>query len=166
MSLLKKVGTGAQAGLLAGGVVAVTFFVADLARLAPLATPIALSGRLLGSSGASFDSPVLVGSVAIVSYGGHLAGLTLVHFLAFAILGAIGALVCHAGQIPPNPLTGALLGLIVFSLVFYGVAWLTNAAGVVELPRPSYVLVVNLMAGAVMGGYYRRAARRDRRTTL
>ncbi len=159
MALLRQVGIGVQAGLLAAGVVATTFFVADLARLAPLATPIALSGGILGSAATTFDSPFLLSSVAIVSFGGHLAAITLVHLLSFAALGALAVLVCHACHAPLNALTAALYGLVVFSLVFYTATWLTNAASVVELPSLGSVLLVNLLAGAVMGGYCQLASR-------
>jgi hypothetical protein len=160
MALLRQVGIGVQAGLLAGGVVATVFFVADFARLAPLATPMALSGGILGSAATAFDSPFLISSIAIVSLGGHLAGITLVHLLVFATFGAFAVLVCHACQVPLNALTGALYGLVVFSMVFYAATWLTDAAGIVELPSLRSVLLVNLLAGAVMGGYCRLASRR------
>jgi hypothetical protein len=159
MALLRQVGIGVQAGLLAGGFVAATFFVADFARLAPLATPMALSGGILGSAATAFDSPFLISSIAIVAFGGHLAGITLVHLLAFATLGAVAVLVCHACHVPLNALTAALYGLVVFSLVFYTATWLTNAASVVELPSLGSVLLVNLLAGAVMGGYCQLASR-------
>jgi hypothetical protein len=151
---------GARAGLLAGGVVAATFFVLDFARLAPLATPIAMSGGILGPAVAAFDSPVLLGSLTIVSFGGHLVGLTLVHFLAFAVLGAGAAVAFRACHVPLNALTAALYGLVFFSLVFYAATWVTDAATVVELPGAASVLLVNLLAGAVMGGYFQLASAR------
>jgi hypothetical protein len=103
--------------------------------------------------------PKLVSSIAIVSFGGHLAGITLVHLPAFATLGAVAVLVCHACHVPLNALTAALYGLIVFTAVFYTATWLTNAARVVELPSLGSVLLVNLLAGAVMGGYCQLASR-------
>jgi hypothetical protein len=160
MDLLTRAGIGVRAGLLAGGFVAAAFFVADLARFAPLATPVALSGGLLGSGSASFDSPLLVSSLALVSFGGHLAGITLVHFLTFAALGAGAVLVCDVCEVPLNIWTAALFGLSAFSLTFFAATWLTGAARVVELPGPRSVLLVNLLAGAVMGGYYQLASRR------
>ncbi len=81
MDLQAQARIGVQAGLLAGTVVASTFFVADLVRLAPLATPVALSCSFLGPCEMSFDTPFVVESVTIISLGGRLAALTLLHLL-------------------------------------------------------------------------------------
>lgn len=160
MVLLKQVGIGIKAGLLAGGFVAATFFVADLARLAPLATPVALSGGLLGSVASTLDSPIVLSGLAIVSFGGHLMGITLIHFIAFATLGAAAAMLFHSLRVPLNVLSGALYGLFAFSLVFYAATGLTDAARVVDLPSAESVLVVNLVAGAIMGTYFQLMAKR------
>jgi hypothetical protein len=160
VSLLRKIGVGTQAGLLAGAVVATTFFLADVGRLEPLTTPMALSGRFLGATAKMLDDRILADSFAIASFGAHLAAITLVHFLAFAVLGVIAVLICHAWQIPLNAVTGALFGLVAFSLVFYVATWFTNAASPVNLPGPGTVLMVNVLAGAVMGGYCQLASRR------
>jgi len=159
MPLLRQLGAGVRAGLLAGGFVAATFFVTDLARLQPLATPTALSGALIGSVAASSVPRILTSGIAIVSFGGHLASITLVHFLAFAALGAASVLAFRALEVPLNAWTGAVYGFAGFSLVFYAATWLTNASSVVELPSLGSVLLVNLLAGAVMGGYFQLASR-------
>lgn len=159
MGLLRQAGIGIQAGLIAGAVVAGTLFVADLAHLAPLATPIGLSSRFLGLSVTPYDSPILIQGVAIVSFGGHLALITVGHFLTFAALGALAVLLCQTFGVPLNVWTGGVYGLVFFSLVFYAAVWLTNTAGVVELPSVGTVLVVNLLAGAIAGGYCRLASR-------
>jgi hypothetical protein len=74
MDLQAQARIGVQAGLLAGTVVAATFFVADLARLAPLTTPTALSCTFLGPCNMSFDTPVVVESLTIISFGGRPGG--------------------------------------------------------------------------------------------
>lgn len=160
MSVLKRIEVGVQAGLMAGAVVAAAFFVADLARLTPLATPISLSTSFLGPNFTPMDSPLLFNTVALLSFGGHLAAVTLAHLAAFATLGALAVVICHAFDLPLNLLTAALYGLVVFSLAFYAAAWLTNAAGVVDLPSIRSVLLVNLLAGAVMGGYWQLASKK------
>jgi hypothetical protein len=164
MSLLGRVMIGARAGLLAGGIVGTTFFFADLARGTPLATPIALSGGILGPAAAAFDSPILLQSVAIVSFGGHLVALTLLHLLTFTGVGAVAVVAFRAVRVPLNALTAAPFGLVFFSLVFFAATWVTSAANLVELPGAGSVLLVNLLAGAVMGGYYQVASARARDT--
>ena len=164
MDLQAQARIGVQAGLLAGTVVAVTFFFADLARLAPLATPTALSCSFLGSCDRSFYSPIVVESVTIISLGGRLAALTLLHLLVFSALGAGVVALCHYSRVPLNALTGALYGLVACSLVFYTAIWLSNAATAIELPSLGSILLVNLLAGAVMGGYFQLASRKARHT--
>ncbi len=163
MDLQAQARIGVQAGLLAGTVVAATFFVADLARLAPLATPTALSCSFLGSCDVVL-SPLVVESVTMISLGGRLAALTLLHLLVFSALGAGVVALCHYSRVPLNALTGALYGLVACSLVFYTAIWLSNAATAIELPSLGSILLVNLLAGAVMGGYFQLASRKARHT--
>ena len=165
MTLVQKVGIGIRAGLFAGGVVATTFFVADLARLAPLDTPLTLGTGLPGLSGLSFDSAMLIEGVTMFSFGGQLMGITLVHFLAFAALGAVAVLTCEACQVPLNWLTAGLFGLVGFSLVYLAATWFSGAAGVVVLPGARSVLLVNLGAGIAMGTYFQVTMKRVASTT-
>ncbi|TFG52715.1 MAG: hypothetical protein E4H37_05185 [Gemmatimonadales bacterium] len=155
---------GLQAGLLAGYVVVGLFFVADLVKLAPLATPKALSNNLFGPGGLPFDTPAMLESVTIMSFAGHLAAVTLMHLLVFSALGVGAVVLCRVCGIPMNALTAALYGLVVCSLVFYVTLWLTDAPAVVELPSFRSVLLVNLLAGTAMGGYFQAASKKALRT--
>jgi len=165
MTLLQKAGVGIRAGLFAGGVVATAFFFADLARLAPLETPLTLGASLHGLGPVSFDSPVLVQGVAIVSFGGQLMGITLVHLLTFAALGVLAVLGCEACRVPLNWLTAGLFGLVGFTLVYLTVTWFSGAASVVELPSARGVILVNLLAGIAMGAYFQVAMKKAAHTT-
>ncbi len=162
MNLGDQAKIGLQAGLLAGYVVIGFFFVGDLVQLAPLATPQALSSSLLGPRGISFDSPILLESVTIMSFAGHLVAVTLMHLLVFSALGVGAVLSCRVCRVPVNTLTAGLYGLLVCSLVFYTAMWLTDASAVVQLPSIGSVLLVNLLAGAVMGAYFQAASRKVR----
>ncbi len=165
MGLQAQAKIGVQAGLLAGTVVAATFFVADLARLVPLATPVALSCSFLGPCKMSFDTPLVVESLTIILLGSRLAALTLLHLLVFSALGAGAVALCHYSRVPLNALTGALYGLVACSVVFYTAVWFSNAATVIVLPSLGSILLVNLLAGAVMGGYFQLASRKATVTT-
>jgi len=156
---------GVQAGLFAGAVVATTFFFLDLAQPTMLATPTALGCSFLGPCRMSFDNPLVIESVTVISLAGRLTALTLLHLLVFSALGVGVVALCHYCRVSLNVLTGALYGLVACSLVFYTATWLTNAANLVVLPSVSSVLLVNLLAGAVMGGYFQWATRVARHAT-
>ena len=160
MNLFTRIRIGAEAGVLAGLIVAGTFFAADLARLAPLSTPVAFSAGFLGPGEASFDSLYLMQGLTILSFGGRLAAFSLVHMVVFTALGVGAVLAFRAVGVPLNALTAGIYGLVACSLVFYAGAWLTGAAGVVELPPFGSILLVNLLAGSVMGGYCQVAVKR------
>ena len=164
MDLQAQARIGVQAGLLAGTVVAAIFFVADLALLTPLATPVALSCTFLGPCEVSFATPFVVESVTIISLGSRLAALTLLHLLVFSALGVGVVALCHYSRVPLNVLTGALYGLVACSVVFYTAVWFSNATTVIVLPSLGSILLVNLLAGAVMGGYFQLASRKARHT--
>ena len=117
---------GLQAGVLAGTAVIVLFFLLDLVRLQPLATTI---------------------------FAGNLLTLTILHFLAFSILGVGAVWGCERCRIKLNVATGALYGLIAGSLVFYGCVAFLGTNVLTDLPGPVSIAVGNLLAGAVMGGF-------------
>ena len=164
MQLGDQAKIGLQAGLLAGYVVVGFFFVGDLIQLAPLATPQALSNSLLGPTGFAFQSPVLLESVTIMSFAGHLVAVTLMHLLVYSALGVGAVFLCRACRVPMNALTAALYGLVVCSLVFYVSLHLTDAPAVIQLPNLGSILLANLLAGSVMGAYFQAAERKALRT--
>lgn len=160
MDLGDRAKTGLQAGLLAGYVVIGFFFVADLVQLAPLATPKALTNSLLRPGGMPFDTPAMLESLTIMSFAGHLAAATLMHLLVFSALGVGAVVLCRVCRVPMNALTAALYGLVVCTLVFYLNIWLIDAPAVVELPSFGSILLVNLLAGTVMGAYFQAASKK------
>ena len=144
---------GIRAGLLGGFAVAAFFFLLDLARLEPLATPFALGTTLLGPFGSAIETPVLAELVSVTAFAGNLLALTLLHFLAFSLLGISAVRGCEACRIPLNVVTGALFGLVICSLVFYGCVALGGNYVLAGIPGPVAVFGGNLVGGAVMGGY-------------
>ncbi len=90
-SKARIVADGVMAGLIGGGVIAAWFFVFDAARGQPLDTPALLATALLhGARQSASTMPaaawLLVGEYAIA------------HFAAFALIGAIGALLIDASE--------------------------------------------------------------------
>ncbi len=116
-------------GLLGGVAVVAFFFVYDLVRLEPFATPAFLSGVVLGSGPPSSagDLGVFMTIASVITGAGHILVYSFLHLLVFCLLGVGAALLFLWIDEPPNVLSGALYGLLVCSLVFYVALGLTGA---------------------------------------
>lgn len=161
MESTNRTKVGIQAGFLAGTAVAVLFFLLDLAQLRPLATPIHFGVHILGPSSPVMDMPVISQLFSIVIFVGSLLTLTVLHFMAFSLLGLGAVFGCSECGIKLNTLTGAIYGITVGTLVFYLLVSLYGNSILADLPSPMAVLFGNLVAGAVMGGFADWAARRS-----
>jgi len=148
-----RVKKGVHAGLLAGLLIAVLFLVLDLVRLAPFSTPVTLSTGLWGPGRFSLDIPVLSEAVAIGSSAGTILVFTLLHFTVFGVLGLGMVILFDRFRLPVNLATGALYGLVVCSLVFYGSVVLEVGPVLAAFPGAFSVIVANALAGGFMGGY-------------
>lgn len=153
MDSVLRTRTGIQAGMLAGSAVVILFFLLDLLRLQPLATPNALIDSVLIPGGILLDTPVLSRVVSLVMFAGNLLTLTILHFLAFSCLGLGAVWGCEECGVKLNILSGALFGITVGSLLFYGSLSLGGSHVLANLPGPGMVLLANMTAGAVMGGF-------------
>jgi hypothetical protein len=153
MESVHRTRTGIQAGLLGGSAVVLLFFLLDLFRLQPLSTPIALGNSILMPGGFLLDTPVISQVVSLVMFAGSILTLTILHFLAFSCLGLGAVWGCEECGVKLNVLSGALFGITVGSLLFYGSLSLGGDQILANLPGPVSVLLANLMAGAVMGGF-------------
>lgn len=144
---------GAEAGLVGGLVVAAFYFVTDLIHLAPLATPTALGRTFLGPGGFQLSGSFPDGAVTAVAFAANLVAFTLIHFLAFALLGAAAVVLFRARGWTLNARTGGLYGLLACSGVFY-LSMVLGATTVVASGVPALwsVLTANALAGAAMGG--------------
>jgi len=129
---------GWVAGLLAGATVAVVFLIVDLAAGEPFATPRFLAGILL-NGGAEAGT-------------GLVAVFTVLHFLAFGLLGAIVVQLCRWAELPYNVFLGGVYGLFVCTLLFY-LSLLLSGADVLNGPGWPEVVAGNFLAGLVMGVY-------------
>ena len=146
---------GIQAGLLAGASIVVLFFLLDLVRLRPLATPLAFGSHLFGPNGPFLDTPVLSQLVAITLFAGNLFTLTILRFLTFSFLGVSAVWWCEQCGFSLNIATGAIFWILVGSFVFYTCLALGSDHVIANFPGPWSVAVANLTAGAVMGGFVR-----------
>ena len=152
MSLYRRATHGAEAGLLAGGAVVALFLFQDAVRLAPLATPSALTQGFFGPGGVAFDTALLAQAAAMVGTGMSLLAYTVLHFLTFALVGVSAAFVLGGGAWWGAVAGGALYGVTVCTGAFYGARYLLHAPIHFDQIGLPTVLVANLVAGVVMGG--------------
>lgn len=136
---------GVIGGLAAGAVLAVLFYFYDLGQGEPLRTPAFLFGALIGRNGLE---PTF----------GVVAAYTAIHFLVWAGLGALAAVVIEWADLPRNILIGAAYGLFACSLVFYGGLVVTGAE-VLRAPAWPAVFFGNAIAGMVMFTYFHAVSR-------
>lgn len=147
---------GAEAGAVAAAGVALTFFVLDLLRLQPLGTPGALSGAVFGPAGLEWDLTTLSGLFAGLSTAFRIATFTVVHFLAFALVGVLASLLFdwkHRAGLKPF-LAVAVLCTLAFSAAVAG----AGSVVALESVGPVAVVLVNLLAAILLVGYLRLAA--------
>lgn len=136
--------SGVMGGILAAAALIVFYFFYDLIRGEPLATPSFLAGALFGSGGPEATSV-------------QIGVFTLLHFLAFILLGVVAAVATEIVGAPRTVLVGAAYGLFGFTLLFYALLVISGAR-IVDAPAWPIAFFGNVVAGAVMVGYLRWAS--------
>jgi hypothetical protein len=92
MRLYARVARGAEAGAVTAGAIEASFFVLDLVRLRPLATPATLSGAGVSPGNLSLDLTGASGAVDLAFAAYQIGMLTLAHLAAFALAGVVASL--------------------------------------------------------------------------
>ena len=142
---------GAQAGAIAAGGIALSFFVLDLIRFQPLATPGALSGAVLGPAGFELDLTSMSGLVAGLSTAYRIATFTILHFLAFALVGVLASLLFDWKHLAGLKRLLAVAALC--TAAFYGTVTVSGSVVALESMGPGTVVAVNLFAAILVVGY-------------
>jgi putative oxidoreductase len=135
---------GVVAGVIGATCVAIWFFVVDLAAGHALFTPTTLGDAVfsLFRPAAAPVSPV----VAIVGY-------TILHYVAFMVVGVVAAAVVAWAGHEPALLLGFAILFVAFEVGFYGfVALLREASALGDLAW-SQVMIGNLISAVAMGLY-------------
>jgi hypothetical protein len=122
-------------------VLALWFLIIDASLGQPFHTPSLLAHSLFGVEGLE-SSPG-----AIVLY-------TVVHYLAFVVVGLLVTRLFQAVSWGPNTLLGVVLGFVLVDLAFYASIYVTGVDVVQELGWVE-VLAGNMMAGLKIMGYLR-----------
>lgn len=143
---------GTDVGLIGGVVVAVFFLILDVIAGVPFRTPSVLGEVLLfGNASPSLTEPVFG---AVLLY-------TVVHFLAFALVGVVLVRLVHLATFNSVVRFGLLVAFLVFELFFYGIV--VTLTGATSRLFPFWaVLTANLLAAVAMGVYVWRTHPRFR----
>jgi len=137
---------GVLAGLVGGAVIAAWFFLFDAARGEALRTPALLAAALLHVS---------PGPTAAMSPAGWLlvAEYTIAHFAAFALIGALGALLIDASERHAELFGILLIFTVGFEMFFISVLMLLGPAAQAAMPWWK-VIIGNFMATGAMLGFF------------
>ena len=147
-SKMRIIVDGAVAGLIGGAVIAIWFLIFDAARGQPLATPALLAAALLHGA----REPIVLTHTAWLL----VAEYTLVHFLAFAVIGAVGALLIDASEQHPELFGPLFIFTIAFEVFFIMLLMVLGPAAAATLPWWK-VIIGNLMAtGAMLAVFFWR----------
>jgi hypothetical protein len=137
---------GVVGGLLAGGVVASWFLIADLVGGDFLRTPARLGAAL-------FAQPEASSGLLVALY-------SLIHFGTFAIIGGAAGLVLGATGAAPGIFLGLFFGICVLNAIHYVGVLITGQPLLDVLPL-AHVVGANLAAGVAFMTYLHRAEREE-----
>jgi hypothetical protein len=135
---------GVTAGLIGATVIAVWFFLLDLAAGSVLATPTMLGNSLASLVGQSPSVPA-----AVITY-------TLFHYAIFVAIGVVCAWVVNGSEKTPSVLIGFILLVVAFEVGWVG--WTAVLADRTNFGSLAWyqVFIANLLAAGAIGVYFWR----------
>jgi len=140
--------SGVKGGLIAGVLLAVAFFLYDLLRFEPLATPTAMADLL--AAGGEGTSALFERTSTMA----RVLWFTVVHLAVFGAVGLGAAWFFRMTGYRKSIWLGAIYGLVICSAAFEGGLRLTGTT-MSAVPRWPAILISNLIAGAVIVFYMR-----------
>jgi len=153
MGIYRRAVWGAEAGAIAAATLELSFFVLDLVRLEPLATPVVLSGILPGPGGVVVDLTSLSGLIDLLWGGYQLTLLTAVHFVTFGLVGAAVSLLFDWRQ--PFEAKRLLALATLCSAAFFGTVAVSGSLVALDTVGLLPILATNVLAAAALGGSLR-----------
>jgi hypothetical protein len=159
MSVYGRAVRGAEAGAITAVAVEVSFFVLDLIRLHPLATPGALSGASLGPGGFALDLTSLTGVIAALWATYQILLLTFSHVLTFAVVGVAASLMFDWTA----PLRADRL-LVVAALCaagLFGTVAITSSLGALEAVGTPLIVAMNVLAALILAWSLRLVSKEE-----
>ncbi|MGI8508922.1 MAG: hypothetical protein ACR2MQ_06325 [Gemmatimonadaceae bacterium] len=131
---------GILAGFLSATVIVVWLFVVDVIARHPFFTP-----RILGRGLVSILGLHMSDTTAL-----YVGVYTVFHYVAFAIIGILVAMIVHAARRTPAVLAGFLIIFIAFEFGFYGLAAMLSVNSDLKSLAWYQIMAANLLAAAVM----------------
>lgn len=156
MRFSRRIAEGAEAGAIAAATVEVSFFVLDLVRLHPLATPEALSGASLGPGGAALDLEGLSGVISVIWAGYQLLTLTFTHFVLFAFVGVVASLLFDWSR--PGRLLRFGFVALMCTLAFFATVGISGSLVALDTVGIGWVIAMNVLGAAALVGGLRLVA--------
>ncbi len=133
-------------GLIAGAIgatgVALWFLIVDLIAAELFFTPT----RLGMAFGSVFGIPPMADSASAA-----FVGYTILHYVAFAVIGVVAAAVVHGSDRSPSLLVGAFLAFIISEALIYGFIALLHATDLLEHLTWPLLAIGNLVGAALIG---------------
>lgn len=150
MSVYRRVVRGAEAGAIAAATVEISFFMLDLVRLEPLATPGVLSGASLGPGGEALDLGSISGVLAGLWGAYQILTLTFTHFVMFAIVGMAASLLFDWSR--PGRLLRFGFVAILCTLAFFATVGISSSIVALDSVGAGWVAGMNLLGAAALAG--------------
>jgi hypothetical protein len=151
MQFLRRVASGATAGIVAGIAVAIFYLVVGAVRLQPFAVPVTLSSELLRASNVAATTVTAARMASLESIGAQVLTYTVLHLLTFAAVGVVAAFVLDVASFWLSLLGGVAYGSVVCTAVLYASGWVAATPIALHSLGLRSVLLANAMAGGVLG---------------
>ena len=156
MKLYDRVVHGAEAGALSALSVEASFFVLDLVRLEPLATPAALSGASLGPGGCAVELGSLSGVIGALWATYQVLTLTFTHLLAFAVAGVLCSLLFDWSR-PGRP-ARILFAALLCTAAFFATVAVSGSTVAIDTVGTGWILGMSALGAVVMAAGLRFVA--------
>ncbi len=150
MQTYRRVARGAEAGAIAAATVEVSFFVLDVVRLQPMATPGVLSGASLGPGGAALDLEGLSGVVSVAWATYQVLTLTATHFILFAAVGVAASLLFDWSK--PGRLVRFGFVALLCTLAFFVTVAIAGSTVALDSVGLGWVVAMNVLGAAALAG--------------
>ena len=133
---------GVVAGVIGATGVALWFLLVDLIAAQVFFTPV----RLGQAFGTAFKVPAMAtnATIAFVAY-------TILHYLAFAIIGVLAAAIVHASRRQPSLLAGAFLAFVISEALIYSFIAILHETDLLEHLAWWLLAIGNLIGAGLIG---------------